>query len=259
MSFLPPPMHPRVLANDYWRNIGPVFARLTKGEMLLLDRSEFMNIGLASLWRFRMRFSHIADFEDSTRKGEREKTAALFTAHVKKLADDDRYLSDISFRGFPLRPLVIGALGDIALRAVSRTLDEVDGAYEMIQRVKPDSILLRTSVSSQTHFPVLAFVGKALGVPSIELQHGLEFLGPGSGSVRRVAGYVGVYGPLVREEMERAGFPRERLPLIGSPRFDQYAQFVAKTPKSPSKKKDMYDVLCICPIAVFGECTDSYA
>ena len=251
--------HPRILVSDYWRNIAPVFERLKKGEMVLLDRSEFIHISLASLWRFRMRFSHIADFEDGVREGERKKTAALFAAQWKKLADDDVHLSDVAFLGLPLRPLIIGALGDIMEHAVAHTLAEVDGAYEMIQRVKPDSILLRTSVSSQTHFPVLAFVGKALGVPSIELQHGLEYLGPGSGSVRHVAGYVGVYGPLVREEMERAGFPRERLPLIGSPRFDQYAQFVAKTPKSPSKKKGMHDVLCICPIAVFGECTDSYA
>jgi hypothetical protein len=110
-------------------------------------------------------------------------------------------------------------------------------------------VLLRASVSGQTHFGVLAMVAKKLGVPAIELQHGLEYLGPGSISRAHAAEFLALYGPAIRRELEQVGYEPERLVDIGSPRFDIYKGI------SPQKNGT---IVCIGSDITLGGSADAY-
>jgi len=92
----------------------------------------------------------------------------------------------------------------------------------MLKTLAPNMVFLRASVSAQTHFYILATVARMCGIPSLELQHGLEYLGSGSVSKQHGAEYIAVYGRVTQDEFAALGFPRERFPIVGSPRFDAY-------------------------------------
>ncbi len=252
------PGTPRVLVSDYWRNIEPIVPQLAGGEIIMFDRGEALNAGLANMWRYRMRFYHFGTFSTGRSGGERAR--ALFREEWERLQGNAAYLSDYAVRGHSVRTLLIEVLDDIINRAIKHTIEEVDGTYELLRALMPDAILLRTSVSSQTHFASLAYVGRALGIPAVELQHGVEYLGPGSSSKRHAAEYIGVYGQLIQKEFERLGVARRRLPIVGSPRFDIYATKNVRIGTSARiNARDQFRVLCIAPITASGEYYDTYA
>ncbi len=103
---------------------------------------------------------------------------------------------------------------------------QIADTYEMLNRIKPNIVWVRASVSLQTHFSVLSLVARKLKIPSIEAQHGIEYLGPASATTRHAAENIAVYGNLVRDEYVSRGYSIEHLLVAGSPRFDSYANVV---------------------------------
>lgn len=246
---------PRIFVSDYWRSLEPILQQLVGGEVILFDRGEALKAGIPNMWRYRMRFFHFEGFSIRRSDNERERTKELFKEEWQKMRTDTTYLSECAVQEYPLRQLLVEVLGDIVNRAVAHTLAEVDGAYALLGTLKPDVILLRATASAQTHFSSLAYVGKALGIPAIELQHGIEYNGPGSGGVTRfTAEYKGVYGRFVQKEFTKGGFSSKFLPLIGSPRFDVYAGMKENIPEQSNLR-----VLCIGPETTLGDHFDTYA
>ena len=252
---------PRILVSDYWRHIAPILPEITEGEIIMFDRGEAMNSGIINMWQYRMRFLHFYEHLFILRyRSKRSQTRHSFLSIWEQATSDKAYLSDYVVCGVSVRPLLLGVLGDMIKQSVTHTINEVDGAYALLNDINPDVVLLRASISSQTHFATLAFVGRALGIPALDLQHGIEYNGPGSGGKRHATEYIGVYGSLVQKELEQLGFSHEVLPLIGSPRFDMYAgaHEIAGV-RSPQSLKAAFRVLCIAPTYSFGEDFDSYA
>ena len=233
---------PRILASDYWTNIEPILSRLPRGELMLFDRSEALKAGLQNVWRYRIRLFNFDSFSVRSRKPARVAAQKVFEEQWRSLQADE--LPEFLFEGVSLRPLLVTVLESILLSEMSETLHHIDGAYEMLKVLTPEIVFLRASVSAQMHFCILAMAARASGVPSLELQHGLEYLGPGSISKRHSAEYVAVYGQAIQDEFAELGLPREKFPIVGSPRFDSYKDAAALAVKKPRAGGGL-SVLCI--------------
>jgi hypothetical protein len=139
----------------------------------------------------------------------------------------------------------------------AKLLKDIDDTHACLDRLKPDVVILRSTVSSQTHFVVLAQVAKNRGVPSIEMQHGLEYYGPGSVSLRHRAKYTGVYGPLTKRQYESLEDKSTTPVIIGSPRFDVYASVRERVEKK--LKPEPLSILCVAPaVDPGGDSPDTY-
>ncbi|TSC64788.1 MAG: hypothetical protein G01um101491_186, partial [Parcubacteria group bacterium Gr01-1014_91] len=181
-----------------------------------------------NIWRYKMRLMHIRRF--LSRNGNRCASAHADECEKKWMAMRKELLAsvDLTFRGANLSGTAERILTHLIKTAVPDVIRDIEGAYAMYERLSPDSVLLRASASRQRHFSVLPLVAREVGIPALEVQHGGEYLGPGSGTRRHAAHFMAMYGPLVCEEFRTLGYEKERLFAVGSPRFDAYVQNAKK-------------------------------
>lgn len=246
----------RILASDYWKNLAPSLQYLDSAEVILTDRKEAFNAGIANMWKFRMRLLHLDAFSPKVSE-EHKQAQALFVQKLRSIQNASA-MPPFIFQGFSIQPLLIQALGTIVNEAIAKTLKDVDDAHALIAHLQPQIVMLRATISSQTHFSILAQVARAQGVSSIEMQHGLMYFGPGSTGKRHSAQFMGVYGPLVQREMEETG-DKQSIPLvIGSPRFDVYSRVEKSESTKDITSAKMVTFLCIAPMVLLEEATDSY-
>lgn len=225
----------RIIASDYWRSLIPILEQLPEAELLLLDRSQALHAGLANIWRHKARFVHIADFLSRTwnRRASAHAKRCVETwmaVRVEVLAS-----LDLTFRGVSITSTAERILTHLIKTAVPDIIRDIEGAYAMYKRLSPDTVLLRASVSRQRHFSILPLVAQEVDIPALEVQHGGEYLGPGSGTRRHAAYYLATYGPLVCEEFRTLGYEEERLLAVGSPRFDAYMRNAQNAPAREQK------------------------
>lgn len=245
------PQSIRLLISDYWRNIAPLAQEMKNTEFIFLDRMEALNAGWKNIWRFRMRFLHLEHY--ASRQHDRTKVLHRCIDEWKRMSAKKDFLSTNKFRGYSIAPLMRDALNALVTDGMRDVLENIDGTYTLLGKLRPQVILLRVSISRQPHFAVLALVAKELGIPSLELQHGLEYVGPGSSSKHHMAKFIGVYGKIIAENLQNVGYAPERLMTVGSPRFDRY------TKTSPRKKHTSGCVfLCIAPGCWVSDAFDSY-
>ena len=250
------PKRIRILASDYWSNLMPSLRYLDSAEVILTDRKEAFNAGIGNIWKFRMRFLHLDAFSPKI-SDERKQSQASFIYKWHSIQNGSD-LPALSFRGFSIQPLLVKALDRIVTEAVTRTLGDIDNAHAMITHLKPDVVMLRATISSQTHFAILAGVARVQNIPSIEMQHGLMYLGPGSTGKRHSAQFMGMYGPFVQKEMKEAGDKQSTPIIIGSPRFDVYKSLQKVKSTKDATEGRRITFLCIVPMVSFEETTDSY-
>ncbi|MDP2648514.1 MAG: CDP-glycerol glycerophosphotransferase family protein [bacterium] len=240
----------RIIASDYWKHLAPFLQGLPEAELVLYDRAEIRRIPPRHLFKHRMRFQHAEQYLSRAAKIRAEKEAGLYSGIWKKIRNT---LPDTPHHGFPLRATAREALDAFFSEDVPRILAGIEGTYAMFERIRPHVVLLRASISRQWHFAVLAFVARALKVPSIEIQHGLEYLGPGSASTGHAAEYIATYGPVVQKELENTGYARDKLPAVGSPRFDAYMK------TKPRTTEKAFRALVVVPSVTTGQTmVDSY-
>ena len=255
ISLVRRPREIRLLISDYWKNIAPYIQYLDSAEIILVDRQEAFKAGLKNIWNYRMRFLHIDAFSTHTSP---ERKVALTT--IKGEWDSIKQNNDLSafqYQGFSFRPLLMQALDIIVAEALKKILVDIDDTHAMIKKTKPHAVLLRATMSGQTHFVILAQVAHACGVPSFEVQHGLEYYGPGSYLRRNSAEFMGVYGPYVEKEMKAAGTTNSIPVVVGSPRFDVYAALKEKH-LNASESQERVSFLCIAPPLTPGLDVDTY-
>ena len=247
VTMLRRPRTVRLLVTDLWKNMAAWTSVLPESEILLLDRSELARIPFKAIWRHRIRFIHLSQFltREDTRRA---------AAHGQQCKNEWQTLraqiNPVFFRGTDLRPLLLDAFDTLIISASPAVRAQIDGAYGLIVKTRPMGVVVRASVSGQTHFGVLAMVSKKLGVPAIEQQHGLEYLGAGSLSRNHAAEYLALYGPKIRAEFESIGYEPARLIYTGSARFDGYR---------PLATEDKNAVLCIAPDLYLGLVLDTYS
>lgn len=254
IAFLCRPRRPRLLISDHWRNVGSTIELLKEGECIFLDRQEIRRIPWRMLLRYRMRFVHSEDFVSRSMRKRAQKSAQEFAREWDTLRSDIDPV--FMFRGYSFDALLVQAVDDI-VRGFGKLLREIEGTYALYEHFKPDVVLLRASVSGQTHFSILPLVAREKHILSLELQHGLEYLGPGSWSREHAAEYIAAYGPLVRKELLSIGYAPEKVREIGSPRFDKLRLGgIVGGDKHPPHP---FTVLCIAPDIRPFEIYDSYS
>lgn len=241
----------RILASDYWHSLAPILQRLPEAEVVLIDRKEALKAGLRNIWRHKMRFIHIEQFISRVGKQKAlvhaEKCKEQWmTMRKEVLAPIDLTFCGVSF--FSTAERVVTHLIEIAVPDI---ILDIEGAYAMYEQLSPDTVLLRASVSGQRHFAILPLVARETGIPALEVQHGGEYLGPGSGTRRHAAYYLATYGPLVCEEFRALGYEKERLFAVGSPRFDAYVRDAQKV--AVREKKSGLTILSNTPTTDINE------
>lgn len=240
----------RILASEYWKNVGPLMRELSEGELYLLDRTESLKAGFAAAWRHQMHFTAVEQYTSRRVRRSAADKAAFFVNEWARLEADNVPLGAASFRGVSLTPLLRKVLAHIVKEGGVRSVQTIDAVHAMFERVRPDIVLVRASASQQIHFAILCHVARSRGIPSLEIQHGVRYVGPGSFSKQHAAEYMAVYGPVVRTQMKTVGYTDKTLFDIGSPRFDAYPR--------TSEKHQGLTVTCVGPSLVPGFWEDTY-
>lgn len=250
------PQRIRILASDHWSNLAPALHYLDSAEVIFTDRQEMFRAGIANMWKFRMRFLHLDAFSPRI-SGEQKPAQELFIREWQSVQARSDW-SEFSFRGFSIQPLLVRALDSIVKESFAKTPKDIDDAHALVARLKPHVVMLRATVSSQTHFSILAQVAHTQGIPSVEMQHGIMYLGPGSMDKRHSAEFIGVYGRFVQNEMKLEREEKSTPIIIGSPRFDVYARLKKSTKTGGAKEIQKNTFLCIAPLVFLEASTDSY-
>lgn len=254
VGLLQRPRSIRILASDYWKNLEPFLKQLPEAELVLIDRKEAFNAGWRNIWNFRMRFLHTDAFKGESTK--RVKAQETFAREWKSIVSHNA-LPPLEFRGFSLVPLVARTLDIMMRHVIKHNLKEIDDTHAMLRYLKPHAVLVRSTVSTQTHFVILAESAHMQGIPSIEMQHGIEYYGPASSAKRHRTEFTGVYGPLTKKQLEEVGDTSTAV-IIGSPRFDVYASLNERNRNAPQAKKEGISILCIAPAVDTGYDADTY-
>ncbi len=244
----------RIVVSDYWSHVDTTIAHLPDAELTFLDRREVQRVGWRSMFKHRMRFMHVDQFITRRARHIAKERASTFCYEWKHLCTKSEHLPAVDFLGYSLLPQAIRAIDDIMGPAAQKAVQHIEATYRMLEKLHTNLVLLRASVSGQTHFAILPLVAKELHIPSLELQHGLEYLGPGSMSRRHAAEYIAVYGPYIRAELEALGYSAHNLLEAGSPRFDRYQQRISAS----SHGSDAFVVVCIVPDVLPTQLVDSY-
>ncbi|MFA7309389.1 MAG: hypothetical protein WC050_00610 [Candidatus Paceibacterota bacterium] len=214
-----------LIASDYWRNMTPVLNELSEEtEIIMLDRSEALKAGFRNIWRHKMQFVHIAHFLTLAARLRSWKQARALAGQWAIVRADAWKESDFSFGMSDVRCTADRIMTRLIDEALHDVIRDIEGAYAMYERLAPDAVWLRASVSGQRHFAILPLVACEIGLPALEVQHGGEYLGRGSPTREHPAQYLAVYGKLVCDEFRALGYESERLIVAGSPRFDAYVK-----------------------------------
>jgi len=248
----------RILASDYWRSLAPILRQVPEAELVLLDRSQALQAGFRNIWRHKVRFIHVEQF--LSWEGNRRASAHAEKCEKEWMIVRAEMLAslDLTFRGTSLTNTAERIMTHLIKTAIPTIVRDIEGTYALYERLIPDAVLLRASVSRQRHFSILPLVAQKVDIPALEVQHGGEYLGPGSGQRRHVAYFLATYGPLVCEEFRTLGYERERLLAVGSPRFDAYIRDAQKT-ITRKKESSMLTILSNTPTMDVAERYGTYS
>lgn len=248
------PKRVRVLVYDSWRNFAPVAQQIDSGEIVMIERLEAFTAGLKNIFGYRMRF---VGFGTPVASASLMEAQALFKREQERLHDSFDY-SFATFRGVWHGELLRDVLEVCVEDAIGRSLGTIDAAYALLGAIKPDVVVMRiTAGTLQPQFPILAQAAKAAGVPALEIQHGLNYNGPGTPSKFYNAEYLGVYGQLTIEELAMSGRNVGTTPVvIGSPRFDSYTSAKLKTKNG--RQGELLSLAVVAASPCIGAQLDTY-
>lgn len=244
----------RILASENWKNIGPLIHELPECELVLLDRAESLKIGLRGIVRNRMQFVHSDVFLTRTMSRNAHEASVAFLQKWESIKSEHAVLQRAMFCGYALKPILEEVMQEICLSS-EKVMRTIEGTWAMMNVLKPDIVVVRASASQQAHFIVLCEVARLLGIPSLEIQHGMLSVAPESETKNHSAEYIAEYGPLDRKLWEDHRYAPRSTPLdIGSPRFDAYISEKNIREKNPG----VCEILHIAPqMSLFGY-SDSY-
>lgn len=244
----------RILASENWKNVGPLMESSAESELILLDRTEALIVPWSSIRKHRMRFMHPGSLPASVSRAVHEEAEAFLRA-FDTVADTPSIYEGVSFAGILLQPHMRHILRHIIAKGSVGAVSLIEGTRTLMERLKPNVVLVRAGASAQIHFAILCHVARSLGIPSLEMQHGQLHFSRTSFAKYPAAEYVAEYGPIVRRDMKTIGYTDKKLFDVGSPRFDVYKKEVART---RAVKKEGFHILCVSPRVTDGFLTDSY-
>lgn len=244
----------RILASEQWRNIAPLMGALPDAELLLLDRGQSQVMGASARRAHRTQLLHFGEYIRSKELAAVEQARNDFAATWDEEGMESR-MQYGDFNGYDLAPQLSHVISHIIITGGAQAARLIESMRRLMQTRKPHLVLVRASVSAQPHFALLCLVAKSLGIPALELQHGIFYLGEGSFSRVRFASHIADYGPQSHEELKAIGFTEEQLLSVGSPRFDRYERFKDAARTFPTSGPR---IGCIVPEVLTGSWNDTY-
>ncbi len=219
----------RIFMSEYWHNVSAFLPGLEGAEVVCMDRREARTL-LAFALRLKIRFDRPQYFLRTTDRilvaASCEKYQSLWRKYKSSVSAKELFVID----GESVYTLVEPALKKIVCTAPTRYLEDRIGAQRLMRAYDINRVVVRASVSTQQHFLAIADTAKEARIPCIELQHGLEYWGPNSLSIRKHASTIATYGNRPLNIDSVTSIP------IGSPRFDAYRASVKTTAPISSQK-----------------------
>ncbi len=241
----------RILMADFWRHTEPYVKYLDDTELIMLERLEFFKIPWQEIFKHRMRFVPVFGYSSRKSVNSIKNTSALIREKFQVDAVTHEFIKHETFINIALAS-ALAHLVETAVFQFEQDCERIDSIERLLNKWKPNVVVVRASASQQIHFSLLCQIAKRLGIPSIEPQHGLFYLGPGSVPKHSTAEYLATYGPLASAELKSAGYKGTTID-IGSPRFDVYAHL-----PDPDITKKPFTILFVLPDDTTGAWFDSY-
>ncbi len=213
----------KLYASEYWFHIESFIEKMDDVELVFMERKEIRNIPWRQLLKHRIRFLHSTDVVDANIMSTISQSVLAFAKQWHAVKNEVREIFDI-VPGIDAWPAIERALTFLIETQTQRALVDIEGLRRIMQKERPDKVLLRASVGGAAHhFYIATQVAHQLGIPSIEVQHAGAVVDPRSAHSHLTASYLAAYGPLTRDVYHKNhGYARERIRPIGSPRFDHY-------------------------------------
>lgn len=254
----------RVFVSDYWWHIDSFITRLKGIEITMMERREIQN-AKNFIWRHKILFNHPSDYSTRAIKRHAQERRRHYEQAWRELGDHPSFSEQCVWQGVPFWSLVQPAYDHLVTSFSEKVVETIEATERLFEKQNIRAVILRASVSGQIHFATLGLVARMMGIPAIELQHGLECSDAYSISVHKNANILASYGPLIKKELAQANGTELQVLNIGSPRFDQYRnEHITGDKKKALLEKMHMDprrpiLLYIATDIVHGQTYDTYS
>lgn len=211
----------KIFVSDYWWHVDPFIKKMSGIEITMMERKEIENIK-ENIWRYKIRFNHPGDYSTYFITLHTEKKQNYYKQEWHKLGEYPHFSRQFIWYGVNFWEIVRPAYKHLVTSFSGQVVETIETIERLFKKQHIHTVILRASVSGQIHFSALGLVAHKMGIPAIELQHGLECSSEFSLSVRKNADILASYGPLIKNELEKVNGAHMQVLTIGSPRFDQY-------------------------------------
>lgn len=217
----------KVFVSDYWWHIDSFIKKMGNVEISMMERKEIRNV-FQYIWKYKIRFNHIDDYVTHSIKRISNAKSNFYKKRWSLLCDNSDFSRQFIWYGVGFWELVSPAYYHIVTSYSKKVVEAIEGSVALFKKQEIKVVILRASVSGQIHFSVLGLVAQKMGIHSIELQHGLEWLDTSSISAVKYCSILASYGPLIKNSLEKIDINSPKILQIGSPRFDQYKNNIIK-------------------------------
>lgn len=213
-----------IYVSDCWENIKSIIEKMDDTELIFADRKELKCIPWRTLWKHRIRFMHPLDILTPEIRVLAKSKQKEFKSEWQKSKEAVRALPDFTCNDLNWWPLVEPALSFMVETYTERMVADIESIKKILRKENIQRVLVRASISGQHHLFILSKLPSSLGIPSMEIQHGI---GPGTLHPHSVFGnfytdYFISYGLIIQKYFVKNGYAKERVPPLGSPRIDRY-------------------------------------
>lgn len=254
----------KIFVSDYWWHIDSFIKKMNGVEITMMERKEAQN-ARDYLWKYKIRFNHPRDYSTIFMRHRTEKKRQFYEQMWQKLDEHPHFSQQFMWYGINFWEVVCPAFKHLVTSFSRETIEVIEATERMFKKQEIDAVILRASQSGQIHFSILGLIAHKMGIPAIELQHGLECSDEFSLSVHKNADTLASYGPLIRKEIGGVRDTNLEVLDVGSPRFDQYRnETISEEAKSKLRKKLNIDperpvLLYIATDIVLGQTHDTYS
>lgn len=211
----------KIFVSDYWWHIDSFIEKMSGIEITMMERKEIRNIK-KNTWKYKIRFNHPSDYSTYFIKDRVERKRQYYEQKWRELGECPNFSKQFVWYGIYFWDIVRPAYEHLITSFSEEVVETIETTERLFRKQHIQVVMLRASVSGQIHFATLGLVAHNMGIPAIELQHGLECSEEFSLSVRKNADILASYGSLIKKELEKVNGANVRVLSIGSPRFDQY-------------------------------------
>lgn len=254
----------KIFVSDYWWHVDSFITKMKRVEITIMERKEIQNAKIFS-WKYKMRFNHPSDYTTHFIKAWAEKKRQYYEKKWQELGRRSNFSKQFVWYGINFWEIVSPAYKHLVTVFSEKMVETIESTEQLFKKQKINIVILRASLSGQIHFSILGLVAHRMGIPAIELQHGLECSESFSLSIHKCADILASYGPFIKKELEKVNKADSQVINIGSPRFDQYRnEIIGLESKDTLRKKLNIDVsrpvlLYIATDIVLGQTHDTYS